>query len=861
MRLRSRRVPLLVLAAITAVLPARGADTLAAQDVELLARVYGTPLPDGYHRTLAEYPRAFEFSTGRTLRLQDRLREVESRLGPGSGAGEPGVRLLAALAGVEGSVTGDFRIPVLLGLFSDSPLDRVPFPRDQVQAAYFGEGAGTITHFYREVSGERVALLGELRDWQRSGLTQAAATGGQSGLVSRTTGAFIMDLLRQIPADFNWGVYDNDGPDGVPNSGDDDGFVDALGVLHPTLGAECSSSADRPNRIWSHRWSLRYAAGEVFVTTTPRPNGGTIRVDDYVIQPILSCEDGVSLNEIGVFAHELGHAFGLPDLYDTRSSGTHAGVGNWDLMATGSWGCNGQSPESPCHMGAWSKMILGWADVETLPADTDLGTLTLPSVVSSGKVLRVNAGDGSGEFYLLENRQREGFDARLPNDGLLVWRVSQPLVESRWGGNRVNASSRLGVWLREADGLNELATSGCGRGNAGDPFPLVGPFTGRCGSRADDNRLFHAASNPSSVSDTGTASGLTLLDIRKDAGLVSFRASTRFSRVSVRSEGASGVGGLFTLDGISRPESGFTFQSAPFKRFTVEAVAGESVAPGVRRPFTGWADDAQAPRVRVVDTPLQDLELVARFGGEEVELAMTLQGGQGEIAPGTVETTGRADLWFPRGVPVTVEAKPRRGFTFVRWGGALQGRPNPATITLDGPVQATAVFELTYRVAATTVRIEAAADQLFNLEPENGTAPYAWTIVEGRVPEGLNINTLGQVTGAAMETGAFTLTVEVTDGIGLKAAGSFTLQVDEAVIPVSALASRFLGTGPPLTLSQGRYVDLKGNNDGVYDLGDFRAWVLAHPGLPLTGPVRALVGPVRVVIPMAPPGSGSEVRR
>ena len=72
-------------------------------------------------------------------------------------------------------------------------------------------------------------------------------------------------------------------------------------------------------------------------------------------------------------AHEFGHAFGLPDLYGV--GGAHSGIGNWGLMGTGSWGCNGASPQLPCHMSAWSKSILGWVDVETLPPGTDLETV------------------------------------------------------------------------------------------------------------------------------------------------------------------------------------------------------------------------------------------------------------------------------------------------------------------------------------------------------------------------------------------------------------------------------------------------------------------------------------------------------
>ena len=46
------------------------------------------------------------------------------------------------------------------------------------------------------------------------------------------------DLLGMMPP-IDWGLYDNDGPDGMPNSGDDDGFVDVLSVLHPQRGGEC----------------------------------------------------------------------------------------------------------------------------------------------------------------------------------------------------------------------------------------------------------------------------------------------------------------------------------------------------------------------------------------------------------------------------------------------------------------------------------------------------------------------------------------------------------------------------------------------------------------------------------------------
>ena len=55
--------------------------------------------------------------------------------------------------------------------------------------------------------------------------------------------------------------------------------------------------------------------------------------------------------KIGVCAHELGHLlFGFPDLYDTDD--TSEGIGNWCLMAGGSWNGGG---DVPAHPSAWCK--------------------------------------------------------------------------------------------------------------------------------------------------------------------------------------------------------------------------------------------------------------------------------------------------------------------------------------------------------------------------------------------------------------------------------------------------------------------------------------------------------------------------
>jgi M6 family metalloprotease-like protein len=139
--------------------------------------------------------------------------------------------------------------------------------------------------------------------------------------------------------------------------------------VHPGRGGECGSQGGSiNNNIWSHRFSLSDLTGRDFETKELTKDGRKIRVDDYVVVPALAC-DGRSMIEIGVFAHEFGHAFGLPDLYDTKKPARTQGVGNWDLMGAGSWGGDDKSPQRPAHMSAWSRIFLGWAQPKVITSD------------------------------------------------------------------------------------------------------------------------------------------------------------------------------------------------------------------------------------------------------------------------------------------------------------------------------------------------------------------------------------------------------------------------------------------------------------------------------------------------------------
>jgi len=234
-------------------------------------------------------------------------------------------------------------------------------------------------------------------------------------------------------------------------------------------GEETGDSGD----IWSHKWVLpeEYDAD------------GT-KVYGYLTIP----EDA----KLGVSAHELGHLlFGFPDLYDTDY--TSEGIGDWCLMAGGSWNNGG---DTPAHPSAWCKAQQEWVGVDNVSADT---TLTLPDVKTSRTVQRLwTSGEVGTEYFLLENRQQTGFDSGLPGSGLLVWHVDE-------GQEGNSDESHYLVGLLQADGLRELELN-FNRGDGGDPYPGWNGNTSLTGT-----------SSPSSQSHAGQDTGVVVSGI-SDSG-------------------------------------------------------------------------------------------------------------------------------------------------------------------------------------------------------------------------------------------------------------------------------------------------------------------------------------------------------
>lgn len=341
-------------------------------------------------------------------------------------------------------VVGQFRALAILVDFSDNTQ---AVPGTDFDSLIFGSLGATVSEYYREVSYDLVQLtsvdLPSALGWQRAPETYAYYVNGSNG-----TGAYpnnsqklVEDLVDMIDPLVDFSDYDNDG----------NGEVDGLVVIHAGRGAEYGGGSDV---IWSHKWNIntRYRDG--------------VGISSYTIQPEFLSTPGDQT--IGVIAHELGHVFGLPDLYDTDYSSN--GVGKWGLMSFGSWlGPQGKG-ESPSHLCAWSKMELGW--LTPLDVVDDILSETILNAEENAIAYRLYSADTvNNEYWLVENRQKIGFDSYLPSSGLLIWHIDDEKAgnSGEWYPG-LATSTHYRVALEQADGLYELEHKS-DHGDSGDPFP------------------------------------------------------------------------------------------------------------------------------------------------------------------------------------------------------------------------------------------------------------------------------------------------------------------------------------------------------------------------------------------------------
>ena len=289
------------------------------------------------------------------------------------------------------------------------------------------------------------------------------------------------EALRNLPDNLDLSLYDNDG----------DGIIDNVHIIYAGYGEEAGASSAA---IWAHEYPHQISIN----------NGRDITIAGYSCSPELSGNTNANITNIGVICHELGHALGAMDYYDTNygTGGEYLGTGQWDIMASGSWNNDGKTP--PSFNPYVRSCVFGWNRQELLSPNMQvcLPRMELDNAEQTS-IYRLET-DDEGDYFLLENRQKYSFDEALPGEGLLIYHV-HPDIEKYTKANTVNATHPQCMYPVCASGstpsMNEygnINTEGC-------------PFPGNT-----NNCIFTVDSSPAAIAWNGSAAKVSISNIRMD---------------------------------------------------------------------------------------------------------------------------------------------------------------------------------------------------------------------------------------------------------------------------------------------------------------------------------------------------------
>src|SRR3990170_7658108 len=405
------------------------------------------------------------------------------------------------------SSTGTANIPVILINFSNTT---ATYTKSDFNTLLFGTGNYSMKDYYNEISYNKFSVSAGpsgVVGWYTASNTHDYYGQNKGGVQGEDLwpGELVYEAVKAADAVVDFSKYDMDG----------DGYVDAVIIVHQgTDEAATGNSTD----IWSHKSTLNLmkAVGSSYgeyTTNDKNSKGQYVKVNDYAICAE-KASDGTQ-ETIGVFAHEYGHALGLPDLYDTDYSSN--AIGDWSVMAGGVYNSVAKSGDRPAHMDAWCKYYLGWVTPTSVTGT--LSNETITQAATSADVYKLLSGSPSfGEYFLVENRQKTGFDAGLPGSGLLVWHIDGNTIANKSSTNEVNnsecyppsncISNHYGVALIQADGNWDLEKN-INEGDVGDPYPGSQNKTSFTDTSSPGSKLY--SNLPISVSITNiSASGSTM---------------------------------------------------------------------------------------------------------------------------------------------------------------------------------------------------------------------------------------------------------------------------------------------------------------------------------------------------------------
>lgn len=287
---------------------------------------------------------------------------------------------------------------------------------------------------------------------------------------------------------------------------DGDGEVDQVFVLYAGKG-EADGGAE--STIWPHEFALSYSDYGKSLSLSG------VTVDTYACSAELNGSG--KLDGIGTFCHEFSHCMGFPDLYDTGYSGWF-GMGDYDLMSAGNYNGDGRCPAG---YSAYEKHECGWItfqDVTNIEEDLNVTGLKAISEGGGAYVLKNKAHED--EYYIIENRQKTGWDAYLPSDGVMIthvdydayiWLYNTPNAQDKYYDENDNVyyndHQRLTIFRAGRSASDDGVTSDLYPYNTNNSLTAESnPAATLYNKNSDGTKYMHVDITDISVASDGTAS-------------------------------------------------------------------------------------------------------------------------------------------------------------------------------------------------------------------------------------------------------------------------------------------------------------------------------------------------------------------
>ena len=291
-----------------------------------------------------------------------------------------------------------------------------------------------------------------------------------------------------------------EGIDFSPYDWDGDGQMEMVFVVYAGRG-EATGGGD--DTIWPHKGRM----------TNPVKCGNKT-LTNYACSNELSVSNEV--DGIGTICHEFSHCFGYPDAYDTNYTGLY-GMGTWDLMCQGNYNGNGFTPAGYT---AYEKYAAGWITPIELKENTSVSGMK--PLAEGGDAYIFKNPNNSDEYYLIENRQKKGWDAGLAGSGIIINHIDYNL--KAWNYNIPN-SMMSGINDHERITLIPADNIKSDKNEENDPWPygnknrLANNTTPACDTynlNTDGTKLMNIILSDMAIAADGTAS-FTFQNLNKTA--------------------------------------------------------------------------------------------------------------------------------------------------------------------------------------------------------------------------------------------------------------------------------------------------------------------------------------------------------